>query len=59
MVVILHYCENLVKMAKDSNLAIIEAGAENDEENDLHLTINQAIKIGETAKEYFLVHVPE
>ena len=46
-------------MAKGSNLAIIEAGAENDEENDLHLTVNQAITIGETAKEYFLVHVPE
>ena len=53
------YCTNLVKMAKGSNLAIIEAGAENDKENDLHLTINQAMKIGETAKEYFLVHVPE
>ena len=53
------YCENLVKMAKGSSLAIIEAGAENDEENELHLTIDQAIKIGKTAKEYFLVHVPE
>lgn len=53
------YCSSLVKMAKDSDLAIIEAGAESDEENELHLTIDQATEIGETAKEYFLVHVPE
>lgn len=53
------YCDNLVKMAKGSDLAIIEAGAESDEETDLHLTIDQAIEIGKTAKEYFLVHVPE
>jgi ribonuclease Z len=53
------YCNNLVKMAKGSDLAIIEAGADDDKENDLHLTIDQAIEIGKTAKEYFLVHVPE
>lgn len=53
------YCDSLVKMAKDSDLAIIEAGAESDEETELHLTIDQASEIGETAKEYFLVHVPE
>jgi ribonuclease Z len=53
------YCENLVNMAKDSDLAIIEAGADNDEHSDLHMTMSEAIKIGKTAKEYFLVHVPE
>ncbi len=53
------YCENLVKMAKNSELAIIEAGAEDESESDLHLTIKQAIEIGKTAKKYFLVHVPE
>ncbi len=53
------YCENLVKNVKDSDLAIIEAGAEDGEESELHLTIAQAEKIGSTAKEYFLVHVPE
>ncbi len=53
------YCDELVKMAKGSDLAIIEAGAENDVENDLHLTIDQATKIGKTAKDYFLVHVPQ
>lgn len=53
------FCNNLVKMANNADLAIIEAGAENGEETDLHLTIEQASRIGETAKEYFLVHVPE
>jgi len=53
------YCDNLVKMANGSDLAIIEAGAENGEESDLHLTIEQARTIGKTATEYFLVHVPE
>lgn len=53
------YCDNLVNFAKDSDLAIIEAGAENEKESELHLTIEQASKIGSTAREYFLVHVPE
>ncbi|PID56400.1 MAG: MBL fold metallo-hydrolase [Ignavibacteriae bacterium] len=53
------YCQNLVKMVKGADLAIIEAGAENDEESDLHLTIEQAIEIGKTAKDFFLVHVPQ
>lgn len=52
------YCENLVKMAKGSDLAIIEAGAYDESSSDLHMTIEQASKIGKTAKEYFLVHVP-
>ncbi len=53
------YSENLVKMAKGSDLAIIEAGAENAEFTDLHMTRDQAKAIGNTAKKYFLVHVPE
>ena len=53
------YCESLVKMAKDSDLAIIEAGAEDEHESDLHMTADQASEIGKSAKEYFLVHVPE
>ena len=53
------YCKNLVDMSKNADLAIIEAGAEGKEENELHLTIDQAMEIGKTAKEYFLVHVPE
>ena len=53
------YCNALVKNARDSNLAIIEAGAKDDMISDLHMTIKQATQIGKTAKEYFLVHVPE
>ena len=46
-------------MSKGSDLAIIEAGAKDGNKTDLHLTMDEASKIGETAKEYFLVHVPE
>jgi len=53
------YCDSLVKHAKNSDLAIIEAGADKENKLDLHMTIEQASQIGKTAKEYFLVHVPE
>ena len=53
------YTENLVKYSKGADLAIIEAGAEDESRTDLHMTIEQASRIGRTAKEYFLVHVPE
>jgi ribonuclease Z len=53
------YCESLVKMAKDSDLAIIEAGATDEKASVLHMTIKQASQIGMTARDYFLVHVPE
>lgn len=52
------YCDNLVKMAKGSDLAIIEAGAFDETTTDLHMTVEQAAAIGKTAKEFFLVHVP-
>lgn len=52
------YCDNLVKMAKGSDLAIIEAGAFDETTTDLHMTVEQAATIGKTAKEFFLVHVP-
>ncbi len=53
------YCDNLVKMAKNSDLAIIEAGAIDEKDSDLHMTLQQATKIGKTAEKYFLVHVPK
>lgn len=53
------YCESLVKMSNGSDLAIIEAGAKENNSSNLHMTIPQATLIGKTAKEYFLVHVPE
>lgn len=52
------YSENLVKYAKNSDLAIIEAGAKDETSTELHMTIEQASIIGSSAKEYFLVHVP-
>lgn len=53
------YCANLVQNARASDLAIIEAGADDETKSDLHMTVDQASQIGRTAKEYFLVHVPE
>lgn len=53
------YCDTLSKNAKDSDLAIIEAGAGKENKTDLHMTIQQATQIGKTARDYFLVHVPE
>jgi ribonuclease BN (tRNA processing enzyme) len=53
------YCEDLVKQAKGSDLAIIEAGQDEDTPDEMHMTLKEAKSIGETAKEYFLVHVPE
>ena len=52
------YCESLVRMAKKSDLAIIEAGAE-DENDETHMTMKEAESIGQSAKEYFLVHIKE
>lgn len=54
------YCDDLVKNAKGADLAIIEAGHEDDDSHDdMHMTLAEAKSIGESAKEYFLVHVPE
>ncbi len=53
------YCTDLVKNAKNSDLAIIEAGHDEDTPDEMHMTISEAKSIGESAKEYFLVHVPE
>ncbi|MHB1687952.1 MAG: MBL fold metallo-hydrolase [Ignavibacteriaceae bacterium] len=53
------YCKELVKMVKDSDLAVIEAGHEDDTPDDMHMTMTEAKSIGKSAKKYFLVHVPE
>ncbi len=53
------YCEELVKNAKNSDLAVIEAGHEDETPDDMHMTVIEAKLIGESAKQYFLVHVPE
>lgn len=53
------YCIDLVKNAKNADLAIIEAGHDDETPDDMHMTMSEAKSIGETAKEYFMVHVPE
>lgn len=53
------YCKDLVVNANNADLAIIEAGHDEDTPDDMHMTLSEAKSIGETAKKYFLVHVPE
>lgn len=53
------YCEELVQNAKGCDLAILEAGHESDTPDEMHMTLSEARAIGESAKKYFLVHVPE
>lgn len=53
------FCDELVRHAKGSDLAILEAGHDDDTADEMHMTLSEAISIGKTAKDYFLVHVPE
>ncbi|MBK7381086.1 MAG: ribonuclease Z [Ignavibacteriales bacterium] len=53
------YCEELVKNAKGADLAIIEAGHEDETPDEMHMTLKEAYSIGKSAKKFFLVHVPE
>ncbi|MBA4250628.1 MAG: MBL fold metallo-hydrolase [Chlorobiaceae bacterium] len=53
------YCDSLAEMAKDSDLAIIEAGNKNEKESEMHMSQLQAAAVGNLAKKYFLVHVPK
>lgn len=53
------YCEELVKHAKGADLAILEAGHDEETPDEMHMTMKEAKSIGQSAKKYFLVHVPE
>lgn len=53
------YCEELVKHAKNTDLAILEAGHDEETPDEMHMTMKEAVSIGKSAKKYFLVHVPE
>ena len=53
------YCKELVRQASKSDLAILEAGHDDETPDEMHMTLREAKSIGESAKEYFLVHVPE
>jgi ribonuclease Z len=53
------YCDDLVRNAKGADLAILEAGHDDDTPDEMHMTLSEAKSIGRSAKKYFLVHVPE
>ena len=53
------YCEELVSHAKNADLAILEAGHDEETSDEMHMTMKEAVSIGKSAKKYFLVHVPE
>lgn len=53
------YCKELALNAKNSDLAILEAGHDENTPDEMHMTMTEAKSIGETAEKYFLVHVPE
>jgi len=53
------YCEELVVHARNADLAILEAGHDEETPDDMHMTMKEAVAIGKSAKKYFLVHVPE
>ena len=53
------YCEELVNHARNADLAILEAGHEEETPDEMHMTMKEAVSIGKSAKKYFLVHVPE
>jgi len=53
------YCEELVNHARNADLAILEAGHDEETPDEMHMTMKEAITIGKSAKKYFLVHVLE
>jgi len=53
------FCPSLAKMVKDSDLAVIEAGHDDTVPDEIHMSSSEAVNLGKSAKEYFLVHVQE
>ena len=53
------YCNDLVNHARNSDLAVLEAGHDEETPDEMHMTMEEAVSIGKSAKKYFLVHVPE
>lgn len=52
------YSAGLAAMAKGADVAILEAGNDENIDDGIHMTESQAAEIGKSAKEYFLVHAP-
>jgi len=53
------YCDALASHAKGADLAVLEAGHDEETPDEMHMTMKEAVSIGKSAKKYFLVHVPE
>ncbi|GAB1443311.1 MBL fold metallo-hydrolase [Ignavibacteriales bacterium] len=53
------FCPELLKHAKGADLAILEAGEEEESGDGMHMSMEEAELIGNSAKEFFLVHVPQ
>ena len=53
------YCDELLHHAKGADLAILEAGEDDESVPGMHMTMEEAERIGKAAKEFFLVHVPQ
>jgi len=53
------YCDSLAKAAKNADLAILEAGHEESDPDEMHMTMEEAQSIGKSAKKYVLVHIPD
>ena len=53
------YCDELAFHARNADLAVLEAGHDDETPDDMHMTMKEAVSIGKSAKKYFLVHVPE
>jgi ribonuclease Z len=53
------FCKELVRHANNADLAILEAGHDEETPDEMHMTMKEAVSIGKSAKKYFLVHVPE
>ncbi|QKJ97778.1 MAG: ribonuclease Z [Ignavibacteriota bacterium] len=47
------YCDELVVHAKNADLAILEAGHDEETPDDMHMTKTEAVSIGKSAKKYF------
>ncbi len=50
------YIEKFEPLVEGSDLAILEAAAGKNENSEMHMTFNEATRLGKKAKEFFIVH---
>ncbi len=53
------YFDEFKEIVRNADLAIVDAGAGDQSDSEIHMNFNQANLLGKLAKEYFLVHVPQ